>query len=237
MAMDRVDSATTIRNMYYDDTEVTDGIRYTTKEDPNELSNDDFLTLLLEEMKMQDPTEPMDSQRMMDSQLQMSTIKANTNMADAMASLQTAFSNSVLSTAANLIGNIVENGEYGDDGLVKSYKVETVENIDGEMYVNTKQLTGLIDNLVSVVDGTATSLNYDTNGYIYEDGSITDIRIKLTSDGRFDFDENTNIQLINDNDEIITDSEIIDKYQYNGSSIQYSEDITTIAMTSIDKIR
>jgi len=55
--------------------------------------------------------------------------------------------NSALSTAAGLIGNIIEDGTIGEDGLQKSFKVETVENKDGEMFVNARQLVG--------VDGTS----------------------------------------------------------------------------------
>ena len=38
-----------------------DGNSYTTAISNDKLTNDDFLKLLLEEMKMQDPTNPMDS--------------------------------------------------------------------------------------------------------------------------------------------------------------------------------
>ncbi|MCK5111562.1 MAG: hypothetical protein KAQ94_08580 [Arcobacteraceae bacterium] len=214
-----------------------DGNSYTTAISNDKLTNEDFLTLMLEEMKMQDPTKPMDSAALMDSQLQMSTIESNMAMSEAMASLQASYANSALSTAAGLIGNIVENGELGDDGLVKSYKVETVENIDGEMYVNTRQLTGLVDNLVSIEGDTALAQDYDSNGYIYEDGEMTNIRIQLDEDGRFVLDETNNIILLDDLDEIITDTAITDKYKYNGTAIVYSEDITTISMASISKVR
>ena len=214
-----------------------DGNNYTSSISNDKLTNEDFLKLMLEEMKMQDPTKPMDSAALMDSQLQMSTIEANMNMSKAMTSLQTAYANSALSTAAGLIGNIVEDGSIGDDGLQKSFKVETVENRDGEMFVNAKQLTGLLDNLVSVVDGKATALNYDSNGYIYENGDSTNIRVKLNEDGRFNLDTNKNIILLNDNDEVITDTDITDKYKYNGSTVEYSTNTTTIAMGSIVKVR
>jgi flagellar basal-body rod modification protein FlgD len=214
-----------------------DGNSYTTAISNDKLTNDDFLKLLLEEMKMQDPTKPMDSQRMMDSQLQMSTIEANINMSNAMASLQTAYSNSALSTAAGIIGNIVEDGSIGEDGLQKSFKVETIENRDGDIYINARQLTGLIDNLVLIDGDTQTVLDYDTDGYIYEDGTKTDVRVKLTADGRFDFDENNKLILLDTSDDVITDTAIIDKYQYNGTSIEYSTDVTTMLMSSITKVR
>ena len=104
-----------------------DGNRYTTHVSNDTLTNEDFLRLMMEEMKMQDPTKPMDSAALMDSQLQMSSIKANVDMTAAMESLKTSYAASALSTAANMIGHIVEDGQVGDDGLVKSYKVESID--------------------------------------------------------------------------------------------------------------
>ena len=59
----------------------------------------------------------------------------------------------------------------------------------------------------------------------------------VDEDGRFMFDESNNLILLNDADEIITDADIIDKYKYNGTVVEYSDDITTVAMTSISKVR
>ncbi len=80
------------------------GNSYTTKISNDNLTNEDFLTLLLEEMKQQDPTSPMDSNRMLDTQMQMSNIQTNLDLAKSMESLQTSYSLSALSTAANVIG-------------------------------------------------------------------------------------------------------------------------------------
>jgi flagellar basal-body rod modification protein FlgD len=227
-----------VDNVQIDSSTGIDGNSYTSSVSNDELTNDDFLRLLLEEMKMQDPTKPMDSQKMMDTQLQMSTIEANMEMSKAMTSLQTSYANSALSTAAGLIGNIIEDGTIGEDGLQKSFKVETVENKDGEMFVNARQLVGLIDSVVSLDDeGQATAVNYDTGGNIYEDGVITGVKIKLDEDGRFDFDEDGKIVLLNGSGDVITDSEITDKYKYNGTSVDYANKVTTMAMSSILKIR
>ncbi len=214
-----------------------DGNSYTTAISNDKLTNEDFLMLLLEEMKMQDPTKPMDSAQMMDSQLQMSTIESNMDMSNAMTALQQSYANSALSSAAGMIGYIVEDDTMGDNGLIKSYKVETVETLDGEMYLNVRELTGFVDNLISMDGDTATTLDYDIEGYIYEDGEQTDMRVKLSEDGRFELDENNNITLLNSDDEIITDEDIINKYKYNGTSIAYAENTTLIAMNSVTTVR
>ena len=147
-----------IDNIAVKSTVAKDGNTYTAAVSNDTLTNDDFLKLLLEEMKMQDPTKPMDSQKMMDTQLQMSTIQANTDMTNAMTKLQAAYSDSALSTAAGLIGNIIEDGSISDTGLQKSYKVETVENIAGDMSVNARELTGVDENGNLVLSDTVTTI-------------------------------------------------------------------------------
>ena len=77
-----------------------DGNSITTAVSNDKLTNDDFLKLLLEEMKMQDPTKPMDSTALMDSQLKMSTIEANNDMSASLAALTKSYAASSLSTAS-----------------------------------------------------------------------------------------------------------------------------------------
>ena len=59
---------------------------------------------MVEELKMQDPTKPMDSQRMLDTQMQMSSIETNLQTIEAMKSLTESFSQTAFSNAANVIG-------------------------------------------------------------------------------------------------------------------------------------
>jgi flagellar basal-body rod modification protein FlgD len=223
-----------IRNRYYDDTKVVDGVRYTTKEEPNKLTNEDFLELLMEELKNQDPTKPKDSAAMMESQLKMSTIEANQNMSDSMASLQKAFAASSLTSTANLIGKIVEDGQTGEDGVIKSYKVETVESVDGELYVNTKQMVGFVDTLY---DNTAEKyVLYDGNGYILDDdGKKTEIQVKM-EEGRFVL-EDGKIVLLDKNGDKITDQTTLDKYKTDGAVVKYDDEYTKLQVANLTKIR
>ena len=226
-----------VENAIVNSTTDLSGNSYTTAVSNDTLTNDDFLKLMLEEMKQQDPTEPMDSGALLDSQLQMSQIQTNADMATAMEELTASYQASNLSTAAGLIGNVVETGELGEDGIVKSYKVETAESIEGSMYLNTRQMTGLVDNLAMVDGETSTALAYDTEGYIYEDGTKLDIRVQLGDDGRFVFNDDTSINLLDADGELITDNTTIDKYKYNGTSIDYADDVITIPLSGISKIR
>jgi len=130
-----------------------DGNSYTTSISNDKLTNNDFLKLLLEEMKMQDPTKPMDSKALMDSQLQMSQIEANNDMAKAMKDLSVSYKTSNLATSASMINHIIENGEMGDTGAENSYKVASVKQIDGEVILLANKIT---------------SFDSETDEYTYE---------------------------------------------------------------------
>jgi flagellar basal-body rod modification protein FlgD len=117
-----------------------DGNSYTTSISNDKLTNDDFLKLLLEEMKMQDPTKPMDSKELMDSQLQMSQIEANNDMSKAMKELSYSYKTSNLATSASMIDHVIENGATDDTGAEKAYKVASVKQQDGEVILMANQI-------------------------------------------------------------------------------------------------
>ena len=119
-----------------------DGNSYTTSISNDKLTNDDFLKLLLEEMKMQDPTKPMDSKELMDSQLQMSQIEANNDMSKAMKELSYSYKASNLATSANMINHVIENGQIDDSGSAYSYKVASVKQENGEVLLQANKITG-----------------------------------------------------------------------------------------------
>ena len=211
------------------------GNNYTTAVSNDKLTNEDFLNLMIQELKMQDPTKPMDSAAMMDSQLQMSTIESNLAMSESMEALRMSYANSALSTAANLIGKTVGNGEMGEDGTTKSFKVETISNEDGELYVTARQMVGLSD----VLQNTQTEefTPYDSSGLIYEDGEATDYRISLDEKGNFILDDSGEVQIIDEDGELVTDEDITSKYTYYGSTIVYADVAEDLPLSSITEVR
>ena len=209
-----------------------DGNSYTSSVSNDTLTNQDFLKLMIEQMKMQDPTKPMDSKELMDSQLQMSSIQANTDMSKAMLSLQSSYANASLSTSAAMIGHIVENGTMGDDGYLKSYQVNSVESRDGELSLNVRQMIGIVDGIKDKESNEA--VQYDSLGVL---SNNPDIKVVLDNQKRFTFNEDGTVKLANVSDnEIITDPDITNKYAYAGYKPQYSEDIENISMASVTKI-
>ena len=130
-----------------------DGNSYTASISNDKLTNDDFLKLLLEEMKMQDPTKPMDSKALMDSQLQMSQIEANNDMSKAMKELSYSYKASNLATSASMINHVIENGQLDDTGSAKAYKVASVKQENGEVL--------LVANRISAYDSNTDTYTYE----------------------------------------------------------------------------
>ncbi|MCK9336411.1 MAG: hypothetical protein M0P43_01140 [Arcobacteraceae bacterium] len=121
------------------------GNSYTAAISNDKLTNDDFLKLMLTELQMQDPTKPMDSANMLQSQMQMSAIETNLQTIETMKALQQSFAQSALAQSANLIGSIVENGEYGDTGAYKEYFIGAVESVDGDIMLHAYEVVGYDD--------------------------------------------------------------------------------------------
>ena len=247
------------------------GNNYTTAVDSGKLTNDDFLKLMLTELKYQDPTKPMDSKNMMDSQLKMSQIEANATMSESMQSLEKTFTQTSMSNAISFMGKkldaivnvpvtnsqgeiqLDENGDVIYEKVKAPFKVETVENVDGDVTLNAKEFLGLRDMGLN----TATNLPFsydqltgrisDTSGGKLDngDGTYTNLYVKLTSDGRFDLDTNGNVQIVDHNgnaqtpmhdpdssvsgDEValFRHSEVLEEYSTQTTSLKY-EDVVKI---------
>lgn len=123
----------------------TNGVTYTTTPTNDQLTSEDFITLMITELSMQDPTKPVDSSSMLDDQMQLSTLEANIAMTESMQSLATSFNQSALSDSANMIGHIVEDGTTTEDGIAKQYKVSSVASEDGEIYLKAYEILGYDD--------------------------------------------------------------------------------------------
>jgi flagellar basal-body rod modification protein FlgD len=145
------------------------GNSYTTAVSNDELQSEDFITLMLTELKLQDPTSTVDSSTMLDTQLQLSSLEASTATVEAMESLQSSFEQSALSSSAAIIGNVIENGETDDEGNAKQYKVASVAMSDGEISLTAYELSNYYD-VYSFDEVSDTSEVVDSSN---EDSSIT----------------------------------------------------------------
>lgn len=209
------------------------GNKYTQSISNDSLTTNDFLKLMIEELKLQDPTKPMDSAKMLSTQMQMSTLNANMEMIKALQSIQTAFTQSSLSTAVGVIGKDVENGSTNKDGALKAFTVESIENVDGEIQVVAREWLYLHNGIAYKDGDEVKAANYDEAGNLYnEKGEKTGQTIVLESLGK---------PLVKDGKLVVKDAdgnEVADhKYVASGkSNVVVSSETTTFPFSSITKI-
>ena len=214
-----------------------DGNSYTTSISNDQLTSNDFLKLMIQELKLQDPTKPMDSAQMLSTQMQMSTINTNQEMIKAMQSMQTAFTQSSLSNASGIIGKNIEDGNTTTAGISKAYTVRSVENVDGTIQVKAQEILYL-ENRVLIPDTTDSTksqvVDYNAIGEILDsNGNKTGKKIVLTSPGAPVVGTDGKLTILDENNSKITDH----KYTLAGvSSAVYSDQMTTLPFSNITKI-
>lgn len=213
-----------------------DGNSYTSAISNDQLTNDDFLKLMIQELKLQDPTKPMDSAKMLSTQMQMSTLSMNQEMIKAMQSIQTAFTQTALSNATGVIGKNIEDGNIGANGVTKAYTVTSIENIDGEVYVKAREILYLEDRII-LEDPTNSEnnkvINYNVNGEILDEkGNKTGNKVVLTSPG-VPLVSDGKLTILDENNVAIADH----KYKLADVTLPvYSDQLTSLPFSSITKI-
>lgn len=213
-----------------------DGNSFTTSISNDQLTNDDFLQLMITELKLQDPTKPMDSQQMLATQMQMSTINTNQETIKAMQALTTAFAQSSLSNAANVIGKNVEDGNLNEAGINKAYTVRSVENINGEIQVRAQEILYIEDKIKLVDPNDSTKdkiVEYNVNGELLdENGKATGEKIALQEPGKPLLRDGKLVILDANNEELSSHN-----YERVGASVPvYSDQLTNIPFSTITKI-
>ncbi|NLN13098.1 MAG: flagellar biosynthesis protein FlgD [Arcobacter skirrowii] len=209
------------------------GNQYTQSITNDQLTTNDFLKLMIEELKLQDPTKPMDSAKMLSTQMQMSTLNANMEMIKSLQAIQTAFNQNSLSTATGIIGKNIENGSVNEDGALRAFAVDSIEIVDGEIMVQASEWEYLY-NGIALKDGEEyKAANYDEEGNLYDhEGNKTGQTIVLESLGK---------PLVKDGKLVIKDEngEEVSTHDYvlsGKTQIVLSDESVTIPFSSITKI-
>ena len=94
--------------------------------DKSILSKDDFMTLLLVELQHQDPTEPMDSEKILSQTSQLATLEASENTNKALSDLAVSLGSSQQYTTIAAIGKTADLGSNAigyDEGSSSSFEV------------------------------------------------------------------------------------------------------------------
>lgn len=209
------------------------GNQYTQSITNDQLTTNDFLKLMIEELKLQDPTKPMDSAKMLSTQMQMSTLNANMEMIKSLQAIQTAFNQNSLSTATGIIGKNIENGSVNEDGALRAFAVDSIEIVDGEIMVQVSEWEYLY-NGIALKDGEEyKAANYDEEGNIFnEKGEKTGQTIVLQSLGTPAVKDGKLVIKDEDGNEVSDHNYLVS----NKASAILSSETTSMPFSSITKI-
>ena len=111
----------------------------------SDFSSDDFMELLLIQLRNQNPLDPMDEKEMIVQMSQMNTVSELQQLNETMASMEK--SNKLLS-AANLIGKVVT--YLASDGSKDEMTVESVELEGDDILLNAGKVTINYSNVIEV---------------------------------------------------------------------------------------
>jgi flagellar basal-body rod modification protein FlgD len=113
-------------------------IKYTTDEEQTKLTNDDFLKMFLAELKYQDPLEPTDAAKMLDSTMQMSTIESNESQSRSLSDIANSLGQSGNLDFVNVIGKkiVTENTTVSLSNGKGNFEYYTDTDIEqGSLYI------------------------------------------------------------------------------------------------------
>ena len=111
----------------------------TSTTDPNSvLGKDDFLKLLLLELKYQDPTAPMDSEKILSQTSQLAALEASENTNKALSDLAASLTSSLQYSGISAIGKIADTGS-------NAVILEKGEKVDFELYFPDDVSTGSVN--------------------------------------------------------------------------------------------
>lgn len=132
-------------------TNTTSAVSATTAKDQAAIDNDDFMTLLLAQLKNQDPMKPMDSSEMMGQIAQLNSLNALISIKD---SLDAMTKSQNMSYAASLIGKtITAIPDKNDPSNVVQGVVTSMTNFEGTTLVQVDGQDVEISTIVEVTGG------------------------------------------------------------------------------------
>ncbi len=139
------------------------------------LGKDDFLKLLLVELQYQDPTEPMDSAKILSQTSQLSTLEASENTNKALEALSKSLLSSAQFSTVSAIGKIADTGSNGmifEQGQNPSFEVYFPEAI-ASGNVEVKDSNGNVVKTIPIAPNDKGVYSFDWNG-LSDGGDMAD---------------------------------------------------------------
>ena len=147
----------------------------TAVKDKTALGKDDFMTLLLVELQNQDPTEPMDSEKILSQTSQLATLESAENTNKALEDLAMSLGTSQQFSTISAIGKTADLGSNAvgyDEGSTASFEVYFPE----EIVAGSLEILDTNGNIVGTMDlapNPAGVYQFDWDGAL-SDGSLAD---------------------------------------------------------------
>jgi len=139
------------------------------------LGKDDFLKLLLVELQYQDPTEPMDSEKILSQTSQLATLEASENTNKSLEELSASLLSSAQFSTVSAIGKIADTGSNGmifEKGQSPSFEIYFPEDIaSGD--VEIKDSDGNLVRSIPITPNEKGVYSFDWNG-LTNGGSAAD---------------------------------------------------------------
>ncbi len=139
------------------------------------LGKDDFLKLLLVELQYQDPTEPMDSEKILSQTSQLATLESAENTNKSLEALSASLLSSAQFSSVSAIGKVADTGSNGmiyEQGNNTSFEVYFSDDIAAGN-VEVKDSNGNVVKTIPVVPNQAGVYSFDWNG-ITDGGAAAD---------------------------------------------------------------
>ncbi len=139
------------------------------------LGKDDFLKLLLVELQYQDPTEPMDSEKILSQTSQLATLESSENTNKSLEQLSASLLSSTQFSTVSAIGKIADTGSNGliyEQGNNTSFEIYFPEAI-ATGNVEIKDANGNLVRTIPIAPNDRGVYSFDWNG-ITDGGNVAD---------------------------------------------------------------
>ncbi|MEA3370668.1 MAG: FlgD immunoglobulin-like domain containing protein [Campylobacterota bacterium] len=134
--------------------------------DKSVLGKDDFMTLLLVELQHQDPTEPMDSEKILTQTSQLATLEASENTNKALEDLAASLGSSQQYTTIAAIGKTADLGSNAigyDEGGTSSFEVYFPQDVESGV-VEILNVNGEIVSTMNLESNSSGVYQFDWDG-------------------------------------------------------------------------
>jgi len=144
----------------------TETVTSTAVENKNALGKDDFMTLLLVQLQYQDPTEPMDSDKILTQTSQLASLESTANTTAALEKLTDALGSTQQFSLISAIGKTADLGSNAighDEGATSSFEVYFPDSISSGN-IEILDVNGNIVSTMPVEENAAGVYQFDWNG-------------------------------------------------------------------------